>query len=186
MNLTENRALIFANHWHKGQKRKYTNEPYITHPLSVAQILEDHKVATVEVTCAALLHDVLEDTECTKEEIETSFGHRVAKLVLEVTDVSKPEDGNRAKRKELDRQHLAKASIDGKNIKLADLIHNTQSIVDNDLDFAVVYLREKEKLLEVLKDGGPSLVAKAMEMMDWGQSKVAAYKANHVIEVVPE
>ena len=60
----------------------------------------------------------------------------------------RPEDGNRAKRKAIDRDHVAKASRYGKVIKLADLIDNTRSIVEHDPNFAKVYLKEKEALIK--------------------------------------
>lgn len=157
------RARSFAEHFHAGQVRKYTGEPYIYHPIAVAQI-----VATVthtdEMLAAALLHDVVEDTDATLDDVEREFGAEVAALVEMVTDVSRPEDGNRAARKAIDRDHIAQASPEGKTIKLADLIHNTQSIVAHDPEFARVYLAEKRALLEVLGEGDPLLFARASEL----------------------
>ena len=72
--------------------------------------------------------DVVEDTPVSIKDIEDVFGPRVAALVSDLTDVSKPEDGNRATRKELDRQHTAKASPDAKTVKLADLISNGAAV----------------------------------------------------------
>lgn len=153
-------AFELAERGHRGQVRKYTAEPYIVHPVEVAQL-----VATVtpdeDVIIAALFHDLVEDTTVSLKVIRKAFGDRVAQLVHEVTDVSRPEHGNRAARKALDREHLAKASPDGMTIKLADLISNTQSIVRHDPDFAKVYLREKAELLPVLKGGAPLLYARA-------------------------
>ena len=63
-----------------------------------------------EIRIAAWLHDVVEDTPTLLEDVESAFGKSVAYLVDCLTDVSKPSDGNRAVRKEIDRQHLAKAS----------------------------------------------------------------------------
>jgi (p)ppGpp synthase/HD superfamily hydrolase len=82
--------------------------------------------------------------------IRSKFGAVIYELVLQVTDVSKLSDGNRAVRKEIDRQHIAKASQFGKIIKLADIINNTASIVQHDPEFAKVYMPEKRRLLEVL------------------------------------
>jgi (p)ppGpp synthase/HD superfamily hydrolase len=151
-------AAIFAHNAHakRNQKRKYTGENYIVHPLAVAQIVGE-VTPDLEMIAAAILHDTLEDTDTTKEELQEQFGARVASLVEEVTDVSKPSDGNRTIRKELDRQHLAKVSPDAKTIKLADLIDNTKSIVQYDPSFAKVYLKEKKALLEVLKEGNQEL-----------------------------
>jgi len=148
----KNNAIVFAMKHHGKQKRKYTNEPYINHCINVGNTLYKYGVPDY-VVVAAILHDVLEDTSCKPEEIENEFGLDVLRLVLEVTDISKPEDGNRAKRKEIDKQHLAKASVYGQTIKLADLIDNAPSILRYDPNFAKVYMKEKEDLLKVLVKG---------------------------------
>lgn len=135
-----------------GQVRKYTGQPYFVHPWAVAmQVMKVEHDA--EMLAAALLHDTVEDTHVEIGEIAWRFGFQVARLVDELTDVSKPEDGNRSVRKEIDRQHTAKASARAKTIKLADLIDNTKSILEHDLVFARIYLNEKARLLEVLGEG---------------------------------
>lgn len=154
------RARAFATHAHAAQRRKYTGEPYIVHPEEVARIVADAGLPEA-VIAAAWLHDVVEDCGVTGGELESEFGAEVARLVLEVTDVSRPEDGNRATRKALDRDHLASASAEGQSIKLADLISNTVSIVERDPHFATVYLREKRDLLEILTRGHPDLHRRA-------------------------
>ena len=85
----------FANLAHKGQKRKYTGEDYIVHPISVARLVEKHG-GSLDQQAAALLHDVVEDTSHTLADINALFGHDIAELVRWLTDTSKPEDGNRA------------------------------------------------------------------------------------------
>lgn len=160
----ELRALTLAFKWHDGQKRKYTNEPYIVHCISVADIVKS-VTDDEDLICAAYLHDTLEDTDLEQDVIEIELGKRVLDLVLQVSDISKPEDGNRATRKQKDLEHLAKADKDGQTIKLADLIHNTQSIVKYDKNFAVRYLREKEKLLEVLTKGSRVLHKRACDLL---------------------
>jgi (p)ppGpp synthase/HD superfamily hydrolase len=158
------RARAFAAAAHGSQTRKYTGEPYIVHPIAVAETLAElgHPDETV---AAALLHDVVEDCGVTLATIEAEFGPRVAELVEQVTDVSRPEDGKRAKRKELDRLHLAEADPEGKSIKLADLIDNTKSIVVHDPHFASVYLREMRALLPVLHGGDPRLHERAARVV---------------------
>lgn len=159
------KAYQFAKKAHEGQTRKYTNEPYIYHPIEVMSIVStvDH---TEEMLAAALLHDVVEDCGITYEEIVKEFGVITAWYVDDLTDISKPEDGNRAKRKEIDRQHTAKASPQVKTIKLADLISNSRSIVKHDKDFARVYIKEKELLLEVLTEGDATLYAMAKQIVE--------------------
>ncbi len=160
-NLLE-RARVFATAAHAavGQKRKYTGEPYVVHPLEVANIVMAAGGSEASIA-AAMLHDVLEDTAVTYDLLEDEFGSEVAELVLWLTDVSKPEDGNRSTRKALDRQHSAAAPAEAQTIKVADLISNTRSIVAHDPDFAVVYLQEKRMLLDVLTKADPNLLEQA-------------------------
>jgi (p)ppGpp synthase/HD superfamily hydrolase len=165
VNNLEKRARIFATKWHGDQKRKYTFEPYVTHPMAVAELVKlvPH---TEEMVAAAYLHDTREDCAVTDEMIRTEFGDGVADLVGWLTDVSRPEDGNREVRKILDREHTAEAPREAKTIKLADLIDNSKSITKYDPDFAKIYLREKRLLLdEALKDGDPYLWAMADEIV---------------------
>jgi len=161
-------AIDFCIEAHRGQKRKYSGEDYATHPMAVAMLCQAYMLEP-DAVIAAVLHDVIEDTDTTIDEIECLFGESVAKLVLEVTDVSKPSDGNRKVRKQKDLEHLAKASHLGKSIKLADLIHNTQSIVKHDIGFAKIYLEEKTQLLKVLKDGNGFLYQMAMHVLEEGK-----------------
>lgn len=158
------RALHFATEAHEGQKRKYTGEPYVRHPIDVSWIMRDLPV-TEEVHCAALLHDTIEDTYTTYDDIWGEFGERVAMLVAELTDVSKPEDGNRATRKAIDREHLAIASPEAQTIKLADIISNTSSIKEHDPKFWEVYQQEMKELLKVLTKGNKELHAIATELV---------------------
>lgn len=154
------RAFAAASHAAVGQRRKYTGEAYIVHPIEVSAIVSS-VTGSPGMRAAALLHDVLEDTQVTAELIEAEFGLYVRQLVEEVTDVSRPEDGNREVRKAKDREHLASASSAGQTIKLADLISNTSSIVQHDPEFARVYLLEKHALLGVLTKGDTRLQYRA-------------------------
>jgi len=165
MNTVE-RAKVFATAAHAavGQTRKYTGEPYVVHPIEVASLVESVG-GTEAMVAAALLHDVLEDTGVTVDVLEEQFGSEVADLVLWLTDVSKPDDGNRSTRKALDRQHSAAAPAAAQTIKVADLISNTRSIVAHDPGFAKVYLEEKRLLLDVLTRADPTLLTMAREQV---------------------
>ena len=149
-------VLKFATMAHGDQKRKYTGEPYIVHPIAVSEIVKTVP-HTDEMIAAALLHDVVEDTPVTIQEIETKFGSKVAELVGWLTDTSRPEDGNRKTRKSIDRLHSADAPAEAQTIKLADLIHNTESIEKHDPSFYKVYKQEKIALLDVLTKGDITL-----------------------------
>lgn len=173
------RAFIFAVNAHEAikQRRKYTGEPYFMHPVAVASIVS--KVPHTEgMLAAAMLHDTVEDAGVILIDIERKFGAEVAELVGWLTDISRPEDGNRAARKAIDREHTARAPAQAKTIKLADLIDNTASIVRHDPAFARVYLKEKAALLEVLKEGDAALWAKADKALRHGLLMVDAERHN--------
>lgn len=167
MNIVE-KAYYFAMAGHAavGQKRKYTGDDYIVHPVEVCDIIDQAAYVNDSMRCAALMHDLCEDTQITIDLIIIEFGSCVAMLVEGLTDVSKPEDGNRAVRKEIDRNHTAMQSPACKTIKLADLISNSKSILEHDKDFAKVYIKEKELLLEVLTEGDPTLYAQAKDIVE--------------------
>ncbi len=162
----EDKAMHFAEAAHASinQRRKYTGEPYIAHPAAVVELVRSVP-HTEAMLAASWLHDTVEDTPVTLAEIEREFGGEVARLVEQLTDVSKSEDGNRKRRKAIDRDHTAQASPEAKTIKLADLIDNTHSIVVHDPNFAKAYLAEKALLLEVLRDGDARLWAIAADMV---------------------
>lgn len=159
-----NYAYLFAKNAHEGQVRKYTAEPYIVHPVEVMGIVQSVP-HTEDMLCAALLHDVVEDCGVLLTEIFVAFGKNVGHMVNDLSDLSCPEDGNRKVRKEIDRTWIAGAQQESKTIKLADLISNSKSICEHDKDFAKVYIKEKELLLEVLKEGDQTLWNQANEIV---------------------
>lgn len=152
----EQRARAFATMAHRGQTRKYTGDPYIVHPEAVVKLVASVP-HTEAMLAAAWLHDVVEDTPVTLDYLRAEFGVEVAALVEQLTDVSRPWNGNRAIRKAMDREHLAFASPEAKTVKLADLIDNSRSIIERDPGFARTYVAEKRLLLEVLWQGDPIL-----------------------------
>ena len=156
MSELEGRAAAFAVRAHAKQKRKYSEEPYIVHPAEVAELVRSVP-HTENMLAAAWLHDVVEDCGVSLETIAREFGIHVVSHVFYMSDISKPEDGNRARRKTIDREHIQRANPETKTIKLADIISNTATIVKHDPDFAKVYMLEKERLLEVLREGDSTL-----------------------------
>lgn len=153
------------------QLRKYTLQPYDVHLKAVAEM-----VASVSddraMIAAAWLHDTVEDTPATFEDLEETFGTDVMNLVKELTDVSRPGDGNRAARKAIDREHTALASPRAKTIKLADLIDNCEDICRHDQRFGRVYMNEMKALLEVLTEGDRGLYAKATKLISTYDAKL--------------
>jgi (p)ppGpp synthase/HD superfamily hydrolase len=172
------KALGFCIFCHDNvnQKRKYTGEPYWVHPIEVMSIVEAVG-GTEDMLCAALLHDTVEDTTATLEQIKEKFGDEVAALVEMLTDVAvhkppllgEPEipnpKGAREERRKLNLEHTAKSSPDAQTIKLADLISNSKNIALHDPDFAEVYMVEKLKLMKVLTFGNTELYNQAKEIL---------------------
>jgi (p)ppGpp synthase/HD superfamily hydrolase len=164
------KARIYATAAHAatGQRRKYTNEPYIVHPAEVVDLVKKTRGYTPQMLAAAWLHDVVEDTKVTEADLREEFDDSVAWMVRWLTDVSKPSDGNRAVRKAIDARHSGDAPPEVQTIKLADMISNTKSIIVHDHDFARVYLKEKRFLLLHMTGGDPMLRAQALEWIDKG------------------
>jgi len=146
------RAAQFAAKAHDGQLRKYTNAPYYSHVEAVA-----HAVAAAgadETTiAAAYLHDVLEETNTTVDELTEAFGPGIAEIVVDLTNIytaAAHPKLSRAQRKRLETERLAHISPQAKIIKRADIADNTLTIAERDPGFAKVYLPEKEAMLKVL------------------------------------
>lgn len=123
-------AASYAARQHRGQKRKGADkEPYINHPLEVANLLANvGKVEDYDILIAALLHDTIEDTETTKEELTEKFGATVADYVMEVTD---DKSLPKAERKQKQVEHAPHLSMGAKIIKLGDKISNITDITNN-------------------------------------------------------
>ncbi len=123
-------AVSFAAKKHIAQKRKGNDAaPYINHPLEVANLLANvGKVEDYDVLIAAVLHDTIEDTETTKEEITELFGSNVCGMVLEVTD---DKSLPKSERKQKQIEHAPHLSHGAKLIKLGDKISNIHDIIEN-------------------------------------------------------
>jgi (p)ppGpp synthase/HD superfamily hydrolase len=155
-------AWMFASGAHAaiGQLRKYTHDPYIVHPEEVALIVSTVPHVT-EMIEAAYLHDVVEDTKVSIADIHVNFGPLVAHYVSGLTNVAKPEDGNRAKRFEINCHKLQAQCAEIQTIKVADLISNSATIFYHDPKFAVTYLKEKTTLLGLLTKADETLRRRA-------------------------
>ena len=121
------KALAFAARKHRDQRRKDAEaSPYINHPIALADVLvNEGGVTDVEVLCAALLHDTVEDTATTHEELLDAFGSRIARTVAEVTD---DKALSKAERKRLQVEHAVHLSPEAKLVKLADKICNLRDV----------------------------------------------------------
>jgi len=121
------KALHFAANKHRDQRRKDVEaSPYINHPIEVAEVLARVGGVTDLVTLqGAVLHDTLEDTKTTPEELEAAFGAEVRRVVEEVTDDKRLP---KAERKRLQIEHAPHLSARAKQIKLADKISNVRGV----------------------------------------------------------
>jgi (p)ppGpp synthase/HD superfamily hydrolase len=120
-------ALLFASRKHRDQRRKNPEaSPYINHPIEVAEVLARvggiNELLTLQ---AAILHDTIEDTDTTPEEIESTFGAAVRSLVEEMTD---DKTLSKQRRKDLQIEHAPHLSERAKNIKLSDKICNVRDM----------------------------------------------------------
>lgn len=121
-------AMRFSAEKHRDQRRKNPKQhPYINHPIRVARLLAvDAGIEDTDVIVAALLHDTVEDTETSLEEVEALFGPSVAKIVDEVSDdKSLPKE----KRKQLQIDHAPFVSPKAKLVKLADKLDNLTELL---------------------------------------------------------
>jgi guanosine-3',5'-bis(diphosphate) 3'-pyrophosphohydrolase len=175
------RALIFATKAHDSinQRRKYSGAPYIVHPIEVASIVAS-VLHSEEQLVVAYLHDVIEDVyperpEFSPERIQREFGEGnyggVDALTDKFTKEAYPEL-NRKARKVREAERLGGVEPKWKTVKLADLIANTGSIVENDKGFARTYLREKREMLHFLKGGDGYLLERAWATLEMGEAQL--------------
>jgi (p)ppGpp synthase/HD superfamily hydrolase len=150
-------AITFATAKHTGQTR-YCGAPYIVHPIAVATMVASVG-GTDAMIAAAILHDTIEDTATTKNELLAAFDAEITKLVVELTDVftSKACPGvSRAERKARECARTALTSPEAQTIKVADIIHNKPGILKYKPEFAPIWLAEKAAQLAVLTRRTPS------------------------------
>ena len=121
------KALAFASHKHRDQRRKDADvSPYINHPIALANILcNEGDVTDIPVICGALLHDTVEDTDTTLQEVEREFGAAIREIVDELTD---DKELPKAERKRRQVEYAAHASDEAKLVKLADKIANLRDM----------------------------------------------------------
>ncbi|TCJ14455.1 HD domain-containing protein [Flaviaesturariibacter flavus] len=165
----------FADSAHGGQLRKYSPDRYIVHPVRVMECCAAHG-ATRAQQAAALLHDVLEDTRVTEEDLlrflrtvmEEAEALHTLTLVVELTDVyttSAYPKWKRRRRKEEEAERMRHISAEAQTIKYADILDNTLDITQNDPGFAFKFLRECRQLLRVMTAGDAELRAEAQALI---------------------
>ena len=152
------KAFEFARTAHLGQVRKLSAAPYIVHPVRVAATLAKYG-EPLPVVDAGMLHDVVEDTPFTLQDITAEFGQYISQLVYWVTN-PKPTGVKRDLRKRIERQKINQAPPEAKSIRLADLYDNLfdfKALLLDDPEFATLYINEKVELIPYLRTGNSRL-----------------------------
>jgi (p)ppGpp synthase/HD superfamily hydrolase len=146
-------AFYLANNAHMDQVRKWEGEaPYIIHPVRVARLASQHIRLDGRHVAVALLHDTIEDTECTFETIRSVCGPYVATLVQELTNPSckLPKETPRVEKKKLDFAHITGISSEAKILKMMDRLDNL-SYGSAPSNFMRKYLPESLELAEICR-----------------------------------
>jgi guanosine-3',5'-bis(diphosphate) 3'-pyrophosphohydrolase len=158
------KALAFAAHKHRDQRRKDPEaSPYINHPIALADVLvNEGGVTDIEVLCAALLHDTVEDTATTPQELAQAFGARVAGIVAEVTD---DKSLSKAERKRLQLDGASLVSKDAQQLKIADKLCNLREILSSPpADWPLFRKRQyfdwAKAVVDQVRESNPGLAAK--------------------------
>lgn len=163
----------FADKAHGDQMRKYTPERYIVHPVRVMHTCAEY-TRRLPVLAAALLHDVLEDTDTGAQEIMefltpligSEQARQTLHLVQELTDEYEKEkypQWNRKKRKEMESRRLGKTSAEAQTIKYADILDNSREIMEHEPGFGIKFSKECLMSLEKMTKGNPELRGRALE-----------------------
>ena len=170
------KAAHFAAQKHRDQRRKDKHtSPYIIHPISVAlEIAQTGGVDDPEILAAALLHDTIEDTKTTPEELEEQFGKQVRKYVLEVTD---DKSLLKDERKEKQIEHAETLSKGAVLIKLGDKISNVTDVINNppskwDINRRKVYLDWAEKVISNCPQVNEKMENKFREVLSSGRKRL--------------
>lgn len=163
----------YANQAHGNQKRKYSQQPYIVHPVAVMNLCREYTDDTA-ILAAALLHDVLEDTEVTTHDlrayllsvVDKKVAEDTVRLVKDLTDEFTKDRYphlSRKKRRRHEAERLQKAAPKAQTVKYADLIDNCVDIVKHDRDFGKVFIQEAELLLSHMTEGDAQLRQRALK-----------------------
>ncbi len=155
------KAINFAAQKHKGQTRRETGLPYLTHPLVVSELITKYKGTSKDIDnlkCAALLHDVLEDTVCTYHEIEREFNPLIASIVMELTsDSEKVQEMSKNEYLKMKMINMSKYAF---ILKLLDRLSN---IMDAPSD---KYIKNTIDLMEYLLDNRDDITRRQINIIN--------------------
>lgn len=167
-------ALVFASDKHKNQKRKGNSAiPYINHPIQVAQLLVSvGEITDIKILCAAILHDTVEDTDATHEDIQNLFGADIASIVAEVSD---DKNLKKEERKRLQIVNAAKKSKAAKALKIADKTCNIRDIVNDPpvwkIERKLAYIEWAKAVVDEVRGVNPKLEQCFDEWVEKGMLK---------------
>ncbi len=168
------KAGVYAAEKHKYQRRKGFNQvPYVNHPLKVASLLSQCGEKDETLLIAAILHDVIEDTDATEQEITEKFSKEVSDIVMEVTD---DKDLPYAVRKELQIKRVPSLSENAKKLKIADKTCNIRDILIYPLDWSterkLSYLEWAGEVIDKCRNINPELDKAFDKTRDEGLEKL--------------
>jgi len=155
------KAIGFAAEKHKGQERRGSGLPYVTHPIIVSQLIAKYKSGSSkldELQCAGLLHDVLEDTDCTYHELEREFGPLVASIVMELT--SDPIGLKELGKNEYLKRKMIKMSKYAFIIKLIDRLSNILDAPGSS------YVKKTLNMVEFLRENRADITERQIRILD--------------------
>lgn len=172
----------FADRAHGDQVRKYTGERYIGHPVRVMELVLEFN-NDVAVLAAALLHDVLEDTAVTPDQLRSFLASvlpaqeadRTVEIVVELTDVFIKSDYpslNRRARKGRETERLVTVSPDAQTIKYGDIIDNVTDIATQETDFAEVYIQEARAMVVRMEKGHAQMRERALHVIEQSLARI--------------
>lgn len=164
----------FVKEWHGDQVRKYTGDPYWTHLLSVAERVYPYASDMVEV---ALCHDIIEDTDCTYEQLHDHLlmigykkgeAKKIVDGVRSLTDIYTPEaypNMKREVRKQKEAERLWKIPSKHQTVKYCDLIDNGLDIAKHDRGFGITYYKEKQEIMRGMRNGNGALLSQVNKVL---------------------
>jgi (p)ppGpp synthase/HD superfamily hydrolase len=162
------KAVVFAIRYHGGQRRP-TGAPYLEHLLETLEVLvRGAGVTDPDVLCAAVLHDVVEDTPCTVDDVQLAFGDRVADMVRWVTKPEPADGADRKAAKESYLKSLRDAPDDAVLVKLADRASNVQTLRN------LGQARQREYYAQTVR-----YIIPLAEPRDWWASWYSIWRAEH-------
>ena len=169
-------SVTYAAEKHNGQMRKFSDTPYIMHPIAVTTILfEEGGVRDHYVLAAAALHDTLEDTDAIPKEVEHLFSYHVCSLVLELTN---PEGLTKETKHAWQIEHIKNLSPDAKLIKIADRTHNLRSFNSEKFEKQSPEALNKKKYFTASRELGKRLSGQNKDLDAKLQAELDYYSSN--------